>query len=369
MTPGFNMTDDADLPPLVQPVDVPRAEAKPPAPAFWESVIWCVLMLVALYGTLIVAAGVVWVGEGAATGDVEAFMKKEQAALDAAAQDGKNQLPPGLSNALAWGMLAGQLGALVFVLLVIRVRVGKGWTKRLAIRRPALSLLLLAFLATPGLMILHGGVHELVHAAFGVQADNSTGEMLKSMFAGWPAAFAVIVIGICPGLLEEVFCRGFLGRGLVAKYGFVFGVGLTSILFGLLHVLPLYALGTMFMGATLHFTYITTRSLWVPILIHAFNNGITILATLGTIRLAAAEQEAATLDVWIYVASVVSVVGLFAALWTGREKWESEEPPQYPTLETPPSGSMGELRRESPNPIAAAIGVLATGVLLYLVFK
>ena len=357
------MTDEPEVnePRMVELVATPQP--KPPGPGFWAALMWCALFLCVLYGAMIFTLGSVWFGEGIASGDLPGFMNQEQDSLEKSAKAGRNELPQGVAAAVAWGMFAGQVAALLAVLLLIRLYVGKGWCAKLAIRRPPLFLMILALLATPGLMILHGAVHELVHAAFGVKPDGSMGPMLKSMFAGWPAFFAVLTIGICPGVLEELFCRGFLGRGLVARYGFVGGVLLTSMMFGFLHIMPLYALGTMFMGISLHFTYIMTRSLWVPILIHAFNNSVTILATLGTIRLDAAEQDAAGLDVWVYTASIASVVFLFAALWTGRIRSESSEA-SFATVEA----TAGELRGGTPNFALAALGIAATAALLLLIF-
>ena len=50
---------------------------------------------------------------------------------------------------------------------------------------------------------------------------------------------AILLLGcLLPAVGEELFFRGFLGRGLVARYGLVRGVALTSLAFGLLHLAP-----------------------------------------------------------------------------------------------------------------------------------
>jgi hypothetical protein len=93
----------------------------------------------------------------------------------------------------------------------------------------------------------------------------------------WPMWLAVLVIGVGPGINEELWCRGFLGRGLVARYGFAVGTLLTSLFFGLLHVSPPHVAAAFVMGLMLHFVYLTTRSLWVPILLHFLNNSLSVV--------------------------------------------------------------------------------------------
>jgi membrane protease YdiL (CAAX protease family) len=73
--------------------------------------------------------------------------------------------------------------------------------------------------------------------------------------SAWPESrtllFLAIVI-VAP-LSEEVFFRGFLGRGLVGRYGIVAGVTLTSLWFGLLHLDSLGKIvGATILGIGLH---------------------------------------------------------------------------------------------------------------------
>ena len=74
-------------------------------------------------------------------------------------------------------------------------------------------------------------------------------EAMVKEFRTWPWQFGVLVIGLGPGLSEELWCRGFLGRGLVEHYGVILGVLLTSFLFGLIHGDPHQGTMAMLMGA------------------------------------------------------------------------------------------------------------------------
>src|SRR5208337_4060578 len=100
------------------------------------------------------------------------------------------------------------------------------------------------------------GMLEKFHLAF-----HNNDEMQKG-FTQWPVWFGVLVVGLGPALNEELFCRGFLGRGLLGRYGTVGGILLTSLFFGLLHLDPPHVVATFVMGCCLHFTYLMTRSLW-----------------------------------------------------------------------------------------------------------
>src|SRR5262249_22812770 len=95
----------------------------------------------------------------------------------------------------------------------------------------------------------------------------------------WPAWVGVLGIGLGPALAEELWCRGFMGRGLVARFGVVGGVLLTSLFFGLLHLDPALILATGFLGLCLHFVYLTTRSLWLPMLLHFLTNSLAVVLT------------------------------------------------------------------------------------------
>lgn len=83
----------------------------------------------------------------------------------------------------------------------------------------------------------------------------------------------VFLLGcLLPAVNEEIFFRGFLGRGLVARYGAVPGVLCTSVLFGLVHIDPVQASNAMILGIVLHWVYLCTKTLLGPMLLHMMFN-------------------------------------------------------------------------------------------------
>ena len=94
----------------------------------------------------------------------------------------------------------------------------------------------------------------------------------------WPVRttiFFIAIVGV--PIFEEIIFRGVLFPWMVRRMGFWPGVAVVSVLFAAMHLhlpslLPLFLLSTMFCAA-----YARTRSLWVPIGMHACFNGVTIV--------------------------------------------------------------------------------------------
>lgn len=87
--------------------------------------------------------------------------------------------------------------------------------------------------------------------------------------------YALVMLGIIPGVMEELLFRGILFRHLEAFGGSWFALALTSVLFGVAHIFnPNATYFSSFAiaveaGVLLGGAYMLTRSLWAPIGIHA----------------------------------------------------------------------------------------------------
>jgi membrane protease YdiL (CAAX protease family) len=176
-------------------------------------------------------------------------------------------------------LVASELVSLVFALGIIRVVVGPDWKRRLALRRPTLLHVGLVLLAFPGIGYLSELVATLSRTV--LPTFDYQGEVVR-MIGQVPWGLGVLAVGLGPALCEELWCRGFLGRGLVGRFGPVGGILLTSLFFGLLHLDPPHVLATFTMGICLHFTYLMTRSILMPMLLHFLNNSVAVLAVAAT---------------------------------------------------------------------------------------
>ena len=90
------------------------------------------------------------------------------------------------------------------------------------------------------------------------------------------AALVVLAFGVAP-LVEEMLFRGILLPAITARWNATAGIVISSILFALLHFhlpsfMPLFLLAVGF-----SLLYIYTRSLWVPVIMHALFNGLNVL--------------------------------------------------------------------------------------------
>ncbi len=86
----------------------------------------------------------------------------------------------------------------------------------------------------------------------------------------------LVIVGVGPAIGEEVIFRGVIGRGLIARWGVIRGVLLTSLLFAIAHLSPSHALATLPIAIFLHVAYLATGSLWAPILVHFLNNALSV---------------------------------------------------------------------------------------------
>ena len=391
-SPGFQLPDDqsrtlpssdvqqtpmptgGEVPPATPPGWHPEAEVPPrsirhvprwPHPNFGWSFLWCIffLLLTEIPGgiiALIIAVVLI------------AIAPDQYRTL----QDSPKDLmkSPALNLATAIGLFIAKSLGILFSLLVIRLVVGRDWARQLAVRKPSVSHTLLALASFPSLVLLGNAAYAILRDVLHFPSLADLGmpgmEEAVKMFSTWPWAFAVLVIGVGPGIGEELWCRGFLGRGLVGNYGIVLGVLATSFFFGLIHLDPCQGTMAMIMGFWLHFVYLTTRSLWLPMLLHFLNNSLAVLVTRAP-SLEVIEAEPGDIPVYVYLAALLLLAGAAYALYQSRARLRSQSPdqlylwrPAYEGVEYPPP-HVG-MYVAHPRPSLAASAAAAGGFVLFV---
>ena len=88
--------------------------------------------------------------------------------------------------------------------------------------------------------------------------------------------FATMAVFVAP-FVEEVFFRGFIYPAIANKYGVIVSAVLTSILFGLAHIVAANAIIAFFIGLILVYVYHQTTNLLAPILVHSAFNQISVI--------------------------------------------------------------------------------------------
>jgi membrane protease YdiL (CAAX protease family) len=354
----------AEIPVVLPALDPPPAPRKP-QPGFGWSILWTLGFAAVLFGVMI---GIVLVAA--------VVLSARGVSLQPAPGAGPSAVPPALADVLAVSIPVAYLAALLFTILALRLVAGRGWPRQIGLHRLPCTHLLLVLVALPGFMIVSDGIARLLMELFGSSEVSGQEQMLKELFTTFPAWFAVLAIGIGPGVVEELWCRGFLGRGLVGRYGWPVGILLASLFFGLLHMYPLgYVLVTAVMGVGLHLVYLASRSLWVPMVLHTLNNSLAVLLTVGTIPSGRLEQNLAAAPVLIPLLGVVVLFFVGVAMATGRVRLAAADPslpawePPYPGVAEPPPGANAVLRTGRPSPAATVLAVVASGILVYLLCR
>ncbi|HXG09516.1 MAG TPA: CPBP family intramembrane glutamic endopeptidase [Gemmataceae bacterium] len=394
--PGDTLTPaqrDAEGEPLPVVYPVPAEPARPgaaplllqpPHPGLGFAALWSVAFLMVTYGALIAVLIVALLVQAVMAGDIQAYLQSLVEVEEAPDQPTADQsvkpplkISPSLGQAIGVSILAAEVASVIFALLIIRLVVGAGWRRKLALYRPSVAQIVLTVLSLPAFLILPAGIHELVKKVLPSMMDENM-QVMQEMFGQWPLWLGILAIGVGPGLGEELWCRGFLGRGLVARWGWTAGVLWTSLLFGLLHVDPAYAAVTAAMGLWLHFVYLTTRSLWASILLHTLNNSTAVVAArfAHDPALQAIDKPADQIPWQVYVAAALLLTAVGWALYRCRGRlvpasggtgpaWH----PAFPGAEYPPPDSGTVVARPLwPGWLASAAVILALAALVGVIW-
>lgn len=181
---------------------------------------------------------------------------------------GQLDLPMALVGITAQAVLLAAVG------LHLRRRHGIGTESPPQDRLPVLH----ALLGGPAVFLV-SLLAALAMGLFGVEVREQAWVLEQLADPRRTAILAPWIVLLAPWA-EEVFFRGyalpFIGRGL----GPVTGVGLSAVLFALIHWNPPGFASYFAMGCVLGALYLRTGRLWVPVIAHAIHNGLVLLVSL-----------------------------------------------------------------------------------------
>jgi membrane protease YdiL (CAAX protease family) len=331
------MNDANKEPPLVVRIEPSVAMVHRPRPGLGEAIVWCLIFVMTQVVAAAIGTTLVMGLLALRTDEPGQFLEDQLQGFSEAtrsdSETAQHPVPKEFGYALAWGILTAQLAALGLVMLVLPRRIGPTWKRQLGVRRPALGHLLLVVLMAPGFMVAADGIHAAFLGLTGLQPQ-SLSRIIHSLFGSFPWPLTLLAVAIGPGVVEELWCRGFVGRGLCARYGMVTGVILTSVLFALMHADLIQLLIFTLMGAYLHGVYLATRSIWPPVVLHACNNGLGVLLELNI-----PPPTLAAFPPLLGYLLAFAVVGFGSwALWQSRTRIVSSSSwqPEYPGISIPP---------------------------------
>jgi membrane protease YdiL (CAAX protease family) len=297
-------------PPLLIPLPPDASELRTrPGMGFLEAVAWMVGLQVAqvlagLAAASALAGWYVWNG-----GVIDE--------LSDGVELGRQHLPEILVGA--------QIGSVAFALWAIlwrgrglaSNRVEAGW------KLPRVSQMFAIIVAAVPLSLLCSAVQ-----AWAFQWSPSSHSDMRGLFEtlrGASPGALLFAIAIAPALAEEFVFRGVIGRGLVARRGWIAGVLVTTLLFSAAHLNLAQSLGVLPMGLALHWVYFTTRSIWGPVLLHFLNNGLAVLLLTVFPHWVDQTPAAAGPQGELLLVSAAVVLGVALFLWETRRICAEEE--------------------------------------------
>jgi len=189
--------------------------------------------------------------------------------------------------------------------------------------------------------------------------------MIRSLAETTSFPILALLLAAAPAVGEELVFRGLIGNGLVARWGKVAGVLLTSVLFAAVHIHPAQVVALIPLAVCIHIVYLATRCLWAPILLHFLNNllAVFIMKTAPVDEAGELVQQAA----WPGAITILAILACFALiriLWQTRIQYRLPDgtvwSPGYATIARPADGLESVL--ESARPGWYLIG-LAAGTL------
>lgn len=191
----------------------------------------------------------------------------------------------------------------------------------------------------PAVLLIAGSAwmaaHEIFMAAQFVGIGTITSEHFervadfRELLQGIPLWLVLFAFAFTPAVCEEFLFRGFVLSSL-NKYSATWAVVLSSVMFGLMHVLTSNVLAverffpTTFMGLILGFIAIRTRSLWPGMLLHFLHNALLLTMShysdqLKEMKLFVEEGKEHLPQTWLIGGAVAFAAGV-AIFWLASRR-------------------------------------------------
>lgn len=143
----------------------------------------------------------------------------------------------------------------------------------------------------PALLVIAGTAWTMAHEIFVIGQWLGIGTISLDQFdrvavfqerlKEIPLWTILVALAFTPAVCEEIFFRGFVLSSL-SKFSHIWAIVISSLLFGLMHVLTSNVLAierflpTTFIGILLGYIAVRTGSIWPGMLVHALHNGLLL---------------------------------------------------------------------------------------------
>lgn len=140
--------------------------------------------------------------------------------------------------------------------------------------------------------------------------------------------FSIVIVA---PVIEEIFFRGIILRGLLVNHSKALALGASALLFGLSHLNPWVIIPTGIIGLVLGWIYLKTKSVYLCMFCHSFNNLLVFLAANSEIEIPGytTHYPDKFQPLWMDASAIIAlIIGLM--IFAKLTKKESE------TIDTPP---------------------------------
>ncbi len=141
--------------------------------------------------------------------------------------------------------------------------------------------------------------------------------------SGLSTALYIINLAILPPLFEEFLFRGFI-LGIFRRYGDGFAVVASAFLFAMMHANFIQIPFAFLCGLILGYIMVRTNCLWIPIVIHFFNNAFSVVSEL---LFAYSSEEVYALFSNLFFLSFCFFALLFLIILYVRHRWYFQSAP------------------------------------------
>lgn len=173
------------------------------------------------------------------------------------------------------GQIASQLVLIGFPPTVMALLLTKSARRTLSLCMPRVTPLLLAIPLAVCLHPLAMEWNDVLKRFYPVSEDVTS--VLEKMMEGAESWKLLLALAIVPAICEEIAFRGFLFAGLRRKHPVGRAIVVSSVLFGIFHMVPQQMLTASVLGLILGLFVVRSGSIFPAMLFHVTHNGIVVL--------------------------------------------------------------------------------------------
>jgi membrane protease YdiL (CAAX protease family) len=138
-------------------------------------------------------------------------------------------------------------------------------------------------------------------------------DVFESMMVKQAFIVSILLIGIIPGIVEEMMFRGVILNGFQGNYSNKKAIVISALLFGIIHLNPWQFVTAFIIGIIAAWVYIKTKSIILCIYMHFFNNTISEIAiryeeTMSIKGFNTAYTEKVFQPIWFDIIGIIIVV-------------------------------------------------------------